>query len=76
MLSSVDVNSLGEIVSPRRAPLLILIFSLSLCGYIVTELFVGAYIMLFRIFLYTSSIHCTCNYVNIAWACTESNAFS
>ena len=76
MLSSVDVNSLGEIVSPRRTPLLILIFSLSLCRCIVTELFVGAYIMLFRISMYTYSIHCTCNDVNIAWVCTESNAFS
>ena len=27
-------------------------------------------------FVYTSSISCSCNDVNIAWVCTESNAFS
>ena len=60
MLSSVDVNSLGEIVSPRRTPLLNLIFSHSLCRFVVTELFVS-----FRISMYTSSITCSCNDVNL-----------
>ena len=32
--------------------------------------------MSFRISMYTSSIPCSCNDVNIAWVCTESNAFS
>ena len=38
MLSNVAVNSLGEMVSPCLTPLLILIFSLSLCRCSVTEL--------------------------------------
>ena len=75
MLSNVIVNSLGEMVSPCLTPLLILIFSLSLCRYTVTELSVYS-IMSFRISMYTSSIPCSCNDVNIAWVCTESNAFS
>ena len=73
MLSNVAVNSLGEMVSPCLIPLLILIFSLSLCRCTVTELSVC---MSFRIVMYTSSIPCSCNDVNIAWVCTESNAFS
>ena len=75
MLSNVAVNSLGEMVSPCLTPLLILIFSLSLCRCTVTELSVKYY-MYFRISMYTSSIPCSCNDVNIAWVCTESNAFS
>ena len=73
MLSNVAVNSLGEMVSPCLTPLLILIFSLSLCICTVTELSVY---MSFRISMYTSSIPCSCNDVNIACVCTESNAFS
>ena len=73
MLSNVSVNSFGEMVSPCLTPLLILIFSLSLCRCIVTELSVY---MSFRISMYTSSIPCSCNDVNVAWVCTESNAFS
>ena len=73
MLSNVAVNSLSEMVSPCLTPLLILIFSLSLCICTVTELSVY---MFFRISMYTSSIPCSCNDVNIAWVCTESNAFS
>ena len=38
MLSNVAVISLGEMVSPCLTPLLILIFSLSLCRCTVTEL--------------------------------------
>ena len=57
----------------RLTPLLILIFSLSLCRCTVTELSVY---MSFRISMYTSSIPCSCNDVNIAWVCTESSAFS
>ena len=38
MLSNVAVNSLGEMVCPCLTPLLILIFSLSLCRCTVTEL--------------------------------------
>ena len=38
MLSNVAVNSLGEMVSPCLTPLLILIFSLSLCRCTVSEL--------------------------------------
>ena len=38
MLSSVAVNRLGEMVSPCLTPLLILIFSLSLCRCTVIEL--------------------------------------
>ena len=38
MLSNVVVNSFGEMVSPCLTPLLILIFSLSLCRCTVTEL--------------------------------------
>ena len=38
MLSNVAMNSLGEMVSPCLTPLLILIFSLSLCRCTVTEL--------------------------------------
>ena len=38
MLSNVAVNSLGEMVSPCLTPLLILIFSLSVCRCTVTEL--------------------------------------
>ena len=75
MLSNVAVNSLGEMVSPCLTPLLILIFSLSLCKCTVTELSVYT-CMTFRISMYTSSIPCSCNDVNIAWVCTESNAFS
>ena len=71
MLSNVVRNSLGEMVSPCLTPLLILIFSLSLCRCTVTELSVY---MSFRISMYTSSIPCSCNDVNIAWVCTESNA--
>ena len=73
MLSNVAVNSLGEMVSPCLTPLLILIFSLSLCRCTVTELSVY---MSFMIYMYTSSIPSSCNDVNIAWVCTESNAFS
>ena len=73
MLSDVAVNSLGGLVSPCLTPLLILIFSLPLCICTVTELSVY---MSFRISMYSSSIHCSCNGVNIAWVCTESNAFS
>ena len=62
MLSNVAVNSLGEMVSPCLTPLLILIFSLSLCRCTVTELSVY---MSFRISMYTSSIPCSCNDVNI-----------
>ena len=72
-LSNVAVNSLGEMVSPCITPLLILILSLSLCRCTVTELSVY---MSFRISMYTSSISCYCNDNNIAWVCTESNAFS
>ena len=73
MLSNVAVNSMGEMVSPCLTPLLILIFSLSLCIYTVTELSVY---MSFMIYMYTFYIPCSCNYVNIAWVCTDSNAFS
>ena len=73
MLSNVAVNSLGEMVSPCPTSLLILIFSLSLCRCTVTELSVY---MSFRISIYTYSIPCSCNDVNIAWVCIESNAFS
>ena len=45
MLSNVAVNSLGEMVSPCLTPLLILIFSFSLCRCTLTELSV-AYIRL------------------------------
>ena len=38
MLSNVAVNSLGEMVSPCLTPLVILIFSLSLCRCTVTKL--------------------------------------
>ena len=38
MLSNVAVKSLGEMVSPCLTPLLILIFSLSLCRYTITEM--------------------------------------
>ena len=58
MLSNVAMNSLGEMVSPCHTPLLILIFSLSLCRCTVTELSVY---MSFRIYMYTSSIPCSCN---------------
>ena len=44
MLSNVAVNSLGEMVSPCLTPLLILIFSLSLCRCTVTELSVYIYV--------------------------------
>ena len=73
MLSNVAVDSLGEMLSPCLTPLLILILSLSFCRCTVTELSVC---MSFRISMYTSSIDCYCNDVNIAWVCTESNAFS
>ena len=73
MLSNVAVNSLGEMVSPCLTPVLILIFLLSLCRCTVTELSVY---MCFRISMYTTSIPSSCNDVNIAWVCTESNAFS
>ena len=73
MLSNVAVNSLGEMV----LLLLILICSLSLCRCTVSVTELSAYIyMSFRISMYTSSIPCSCNDVNIAWVCTESNAFS
>ena len=72
MLSSVAVNSLGEMVSACLTPLLILIF-ISLCRCTVTEL---SEYMSFRISTYTYSIPCSCNDVDIAWVCTESNAFS
>ena len=58
MLSNVAVNSLGDVVSPCLTPLLILIFSLSLCRCTVSELSVY---MSFRISMYTSSIPCSCN---------------
>ena len=32
--------------------------------------------MSFRMSMYTSSIPCSCNDVNIAWVCTESNALT
>ena len=70
-LGNVAVNSLGEMVSPCLTPLMILIFSLSLCRRTVTELSVYC-----RISKYTSSIPCSCNDVNIACVCTQSNAFS
>ena len=73
MLFNVAVNALGEMVYPCLTPLLILIFSLSLCRCTVTELSVY---MSVRICIYTSYIPCSCNDVNIAWVCTESNAFS
>ena len=73
MLSNVAVNSLGEMVSPCLTPLLIPIFSLSLCRCTVIELSVY---LSFRMSMYTSPIPCYCNDVSIAWVCTESNAFS
>ena len=73
ILANGAVNSLGELVSPCLTPLLILICSLSLSRCTVTELSVY---MSFRIYMYTSSITCSCNDVTIAWVCTESNAFS
>ena len=73
MLSNVAVNSLSEMVSPCLTPLLILIFSLSLCRCTVTELSVY---MPLRISMNTYSIPSSCNDVNIAWVCTDSNAFS
>ena len=51
----------GSLKSPCLTPLLILIFSLSLCKCTVTELSVY---MSFRISMYTSSIPCSCNDVN------------
>ena len=69
MISSVAVNSLGEIVSPCLTPFLILIISLSLCICTVTELSVY---MSFRISMYTYS----CNDVNTVLVGTESNSFS
>ena len=71
--SNVAVNSLGEMVSLCLTPLLIMIISLTLCRCSVTELSVY---MSFRMYMYKSSIPCSCNDVNIAWICTESNAFS
>ena len=62
------VNSLGEMVSPCLTPILILIFSLSLCRCTVTELSVY---MSFGSSMYTSSIPYSCNDVNIAWVCTS-----
>ena len=62
VLSNVAVNSLGEMVSPCLTPLLILIFSLSLCRCTIIELSVY---MSFRISMYTSSIPCSGNDVNI-----------
>ena len=73
MLSSVAVNGLGEMVTPCLTPLLILKVSLSLCRCSVTELSVY---MSFGTSMYTSSIPCSCNEVNIAWVCIESNVFS
>ena len=50
------------------------LFSHSLCADVtVTALCVC---MSSRISMYTSSIPCSCNDVNSAWVCTESNAFS
>ena len=72
MLSNVAVNSSGEMVSPCLTPLLILIFLLSLCGCTVNDLSVY---MSFRNSMYTYSIPCSCNDVDIASVCTESNAF-
>ena len=74
MLSSVAVNSLGEMVSP------VLFLSWSwyphtLCADVdstVTKLSVYMY---FSISMYTSSIPCSCNYVNIAWVCTWFDVF-
>ena len=63
MLSNVAVNSLGEMVSSCLTPLLILIFSLSLCRCTVTEL--SVYTCFFRIYVYTY-ILCFCNDVKIA----------
>ena len=73
MLFNVAVNSLGELVSPCLTHLLILMFSLYLCICTVTELSIY---MSFRISMYTSSIPSSCNYVNIACVCTESDACS
>ena len=73
MLSNAAVNSLGEMVSPVVRQGTSSLFSFSLCRCTVTELSVY---MSFRISIYTSSISCSCNDVNIAWVCTESNAFS
>ena len=64
MLYIVALNSLGEMMSPCLTPLLILIFSLSLCICTVTELSVY---MSFSISMYISSIPCSCNGVNIAY---------
>ena len=33
-------------------------------------------VALYRVDLYAAYIPCSCNDVNIAWVCTESNAFS
>ena len=73
VLSIVAVNSLGDMVSPCLTPLLILIASLSLCWCTITELCIYTFL---RIPMYTSSIPCSCNDVNIALVCTELNAFS
>ena len=56
MLSNVAVNRLGEMVSPCLTPLLILIFSLSLCRCTVNEL--SVYIYVFQDF-----------YVHIFYSC-------
>ena len=71
MLSNVAVNSLGEMVSPSYSSLDHVF--LTLCAGVPS---LSCPYMSFRISMYTSSIPCSCNDVNIAWVCTESNAFS
>ena len=77
MNSSVATNSFGQMMSPCVTPLLILIFSLSLCRSCQQMYCHRAVSRLFRISMYKSSIpYCSCNDVNISWVCAESNTFS
>ena len=77
MLSSVAVKSLGEMVllsySSLDPAFLTLFVQIMRCS--ITEV-LYIHCMYFMISIYTSSIPCSCNYVNIDWVCTESNAFS
>ena len=71
MIFSVGANRLGDMVLLCVDPLWILMFSFSSCMCTVT----GPSVCLhFRIYMYTSSIPCYCNNVNIVWVCIGSNA--
>ena len=67
MFSSAAINSLRDMISPCRTPLLLLILLHSVCRWTVIGCLYS---------MYTFAILCSWGDVSTAWVCTESKVFS